>query len=91
MKGTIKVFYSSVKIFYSSTTEPTILKLYADGIDYLKNTNIKLELIDVTKNLEIAKKDGVFLTPTLIIQMEGKPEQRYIGLIGGFLNIIKTL
>ncbi len=70
--GDIKVF-----IFYSSKTEPELLTFYADGLAYLRDKNIELEVIDISENSEKAREFDVESTPTVLIEKGEEVLQRY--------------
>ena len=77
-----------VWIFYSSTTEPELLTFYADGLAYLKDHNIGLEVIDISEDSKKAKEFGVTTTPTVLIEKNGVEKERYeiVSYLNGVLE-----
>ena len=77
-----------VWIFYSSKTEPELLTFYADGLAYLKDQNIELEVIDISENSEKAKEFEVKSTPTVLIEKGGEVKDRYevVSYLDGILE-----
>ncbi len=77
-----------VWIFYSSRTEPELLTFYADGLAYLKDHEIGMEVIDISEDSEKAKEFGVTSTPTVLIEQEGEVIEEYevISYLNGILE-----
>ncbi len=77
-----------VWIFYSSKTEPELLTFYADGLAYLKDHNIELEVVDISENSEKAKDFEVKSTPTVLIEKGGEVKDRYevVSYLNGILE-----
>ena len=67
----------AVWIFYSSKTEPELLTFYADGLAYLKDHGIRLEVIDISEDSKKAKEFDVKTTPTVLIEKGGEEQERY--------------
>ncbi len=70
--GEIKVW-----IFYSSSTEPELLTFYADGLAYLREQEIEMEVIDIAKEKEKAEKFEIKSTPTVLITENEEVIKRY--------------
>ncbi len=70
----------SVRIFYSSKTEPELLVFYADGISYLKDSDIDVKIIDVAEEPEEARKRDVNSTPFVLVEKNGE-KQEEIGVV----------
>ncbi len=77
-----------VFIFYSSKTEPELLSFYADGLAYLKDQDIELEVVDVSESSEKVKEFNVESTPTVIIANEGEVVERHevVSYLDGVLD-----
>ncbi|MFW6196339.1 MAG: hypothetical protein ACOCZJ_01585 [Thermoplasmatota archaeon] len=77
-----------VWIFYSSKTEPELLTFYADGLAYLKDHDISLEVIDISEDSKKAKKFDVKNTPTVLIEKDGEEKERYeiVSYLNGVLE-----
>lgn len=77
-----------VWIFYSSKTEPELLTFYADGLAYLKEHNIGLEVIDISEDSKKAKEFEVKTTPTVVIEKDGEEKERYeiVSYLNGILE-----
>lgn len=78
-----------VWVFYSSKTEPELLTFYADGLAYLQDNEIDIEVIDLAEDTKEAKKFDIKTTPTVLIEKEGEEEQRYevVSYLNGVLEI----
>jgi len=77
----------TVMVFYSSLTEPAILPFYSEGIEYLKNHDVVVEIVDVAKKPDLAKRNKILLTPLLLIKKDGGQE-RYVGVVEGFKDVL---
>lgn len=77
-----------VWIFYSSKTEPELLTFYADGLAYLKDHDIGLEVIDISDDKTKAKEFNVKTTPTVVIEKGGEEKERYevVSYLNGVLE-----
>ncbi|WGI17724.1 thioredoxin family protein [Methanonatronarchaeum sp. AMET-Sl] len=77
-----------VWIFYSSKTEPELLTFYADGLAYLRDQEIGLEVIDVSENMDKAQEYKVKSTPTVLIEKGDEIKERYevISYLSGILE-----
>lgn len=77
-----------VWIFYSSKTEPELLTFYADGLGYLQEKDIEMEVVDIAENSEKAKELNVKTTPTVLIEKEGEEKERYeiVSYLSGILE-----
>ncbi|MBS3817833.1 MAG: hypothetical protein KGY76_09765 [Candidatus Thermoplasmatota archaeon] len=77
-----------VWIFYSSRTEPELLTFYADGLAYLKDHEIEMEVIDISEDTKKAKEFDVSSTPTVLIEKEGEVIEEYevISYLDGILE-----
>ena len=75
-------------IFYSTKTEPELLTFYADGLAYLKDKRISLEVIDIAKDSTKAKEFEVKSTPTVLIEEDGEIKERYevVSYLNGILE-----
>jgi len=76
-----------VLIFYSSYTDPDLLKNYAEGIAYLHDSGITTKVIDVAKHPELAEKHKIMATPTLRIK-KGKQVHTYLGIVEGLKRLL---
>lgn len=78
----------SVLVFYSSKTEPELLTFYADGLAYLKDQDIELEVIDVSEGSERANDFDVVSTPTVLLVKDGEVVERYevVSYLDGILE-----
>lgn len=70
----------SVRVFYSSKTEPELLVFYADGISYLKDSDIDVKIIDIAEKPEEARKREVNSTPFVLVEENGE-KQEEIGVV----------
>lgn len=79
---------TSVWIFYSSKTEPELLTFYADGLAYLKDHDIEMEVVDVSKDSSKAKDFEVKSTPTVLLEEDGEVKERYevVSYLDGILE-----
>ncbi len=77
-----------VFIFYSSKTEPRLLKMYRDSIDYLEESNIDLEVIDVESDKKTAHEHEVVATPVVIVERETETH-RYLGVVDGLQSVLE--
>ncbi len=79
---------TKVWIFYSSKTEPELLTFYADGLAYLKDHDIEMEVTDISEDSTKAKEFGVTITPTVLIEQEGEVIEEYkvISYLDGILE-----
>lgn len=79
---------TAVQIFYSTKTEPELLTFYADGLAYLRDQDIEMEIIDVTEEKKKAKKFEIKTTPTVIISRDGEELERYevVSYLNGILE-----
>ncbi len=77
-----------VWIFYSSKTEPELLTFYADGLAYLKDNDIEMDVIDISEDAKKAKEFGVSSTPTVLIEEEGEVKEQYevVSYLNGILE-----
>ncbi len=77
-----------VWIFYSSKTEPELLTFYADGLAYLKDHDIEMDVIDISEDAKKAKELGVSSTPTVLIEEEGEVKEQYevVSYLNGILE-----
>lgn len=77
-----------VWIFYSSKTEPELLVFYADGLAYLKDNDIKVEVVDIAEDPDTAKDYDVTSTPTVIIEKEGEIHEEFgvVSYLNGILE-----
>ncbi|MFW6305478.1 MAG: hypothetical protein ACOC1V_06850 [Candidatus Saliniplasma sp.] len=73
----------TVRIFYSSTTEPELLVFYSDGISYLQDSEVDVQIIDITKEPEKAREFDVPTTPYVSVEKGGEIHQEY-GVAGYF-------
>ena len=78
----------NVTIFYSSKIEQDLEKFYKKDIEYLRKKKIKTNIIDVTKDPELAEENNVIATPLVIIKTNGV-EKRYVGLAGCIEELVK--
>lgn len=69
-----------VKIFYSSKTEPELLVFYADGISYLKDSDVDIRIVDTAEEPEEARKNEVSSTPVVMVEKNGE-KQEEIGVV----------
>jgi len=72
-----------VRIFYSSTTEPELLVFYSDGISYLKDSDVDVEIIDTSEEPEKAKKFDITTTPTVLVEKDGDIHKEF-GIVSYF-------
>ncbi len=77
-----------VLVFYSSKTEPELLTFYADGLAYLKDQEIELDVIDISENAERAKDFDVVSTPTVLLVKDEEIVERYevVSYLNGILE-----
>lgn len=78
----------TVWIFYSSRTEPELLTFYADGLAYLRDQDIGLEVVDISENHEKAEEFEVKTTPTVVVEKGGELKKRYevVSYLNGILE-----
>ncbi len=76
-------------IFYSSQTEPDLIKFYSEGISYLQESKIKTHVIDINEKPKAASKYKVIATPVLIIKKGGEVK-KYLGVVDGLKNILAS-
>jgi len=72
-----------VRIFYSSTTEPELLVFYSDGISYLKDSNVDVQIIDISEEPDKAREFDVTTTPTVSVEKNGEIHKEF-GVAGYF-------
>ncbi len=72
-----------VRIFYSSKTEPELLVFYSDGISYLQDSDVDVEVIDTSKYPEKAKKFEITTTPTVLVEKDGETHKEF-GVVSYF-------
>ena len=72
-----------VRIFYSSTTEPELLVFYSDGISYLQDSDVDVQIIDISEEPEKAKEFDVTTTPTVSVEKGGEVHKEF-GVAGYF-------
>lgn len=72
-----------VRIFYSSTTEPELLVFYSDGISYLKDSDVDVEIIDTSEEPEKAKEFDITTTPTVLVEKDGDIHKEF-GIVSYF-------
>ncbi|MFP4052017.1 MAG: hypothetical protein ACLFVB_09805 [Thermoplasmata archaeon] len=72
-----------VRIFYSSTTETERLVFYSDGISYLKDADVDVQIIDISEEPEKAREFDVTTTPYVSVEKGGEIHQEY-GVAGYF-------
>ncbi len=77
-----------VFVFYSSKTEPELLTFYADGLAYLRDKDIDLEVIDISENSQKAEEFEVKSTPTVLIEKSGEviKEYKVVSYLSGVLE-----
>jgi predicted hydrocarbon binding protein len=76
-----------VWIFYSSETEPELPVVYAQGIQYLHESDIKTHVLDVHKHPELAEKHKIMATPVIIIE-KGKEAHKILGVANGLRKLL---
>ena len=72
-----------VRIFYSSTTEPELLIFYSDGISYLQDSDVDVQIIDISKEPEKAREYDVTTTPTVSVEINGEIHKEF-GVVSYF-------
>jgi predicted hydrocarbon binding protein len=78
-----------VWIFYSSETEPELPVVYAQGIQYLHESNIKTHVLDVYRHPELAEKHKIMATPVIIIK-KGKDIHKFVGVADGLRKLLSA-
>ncbi len=75
-------------MFYSSKTEPELLTFYANGLAYLKEQEIDLEVVDTSEDKDKAKKYEIKTTPSVIIEKGEEIKKRYevVSYLNGILE-----
>ena len=72
-----------VRIFYSSTTEPELMVFYSDGISYLQDSEVNVEIIDISEEPEKARDFDITTTPTVLVEKDGKIHKEF-GVVSYF-------
>lgn len=78
-----------IYIFYSSETEPDIIRYYGDVLSYLHTIKEKVTIVDVFEKPEIAKKNNIFITPTVLFK-KGKKIKEYVGILDGLKDTLSS-
>jgi predicted hydrocarbon binding protein len=68
-----------VWIFYSSETGPDIPDAYAQGIEYLHDSNVKTNIVDVRKHPELEEMHKILATHVMLIK-KGKESHKFVGV-----------
>jgi predicted hydrocarbon binding protein len=76
-----------VWIFYSSETEPELPVVYAAGITYLHESDIKTHVIDVHQHPDVAEKFKILATPAIITK-RGRTIHRFLGIVDGLHKLL---
>ena len=66
-----------VRIFYSSTTEPELMVFYSDGISYLQNSDVDVQIIDISEEPDKAREFDVITTPTVSVEKDGEIHKEF--------------
>lgn len=77
-----------VLIFYSSETEPKILDFYGTAVSYLKQLKADVYIVDVARHPEVAQKNNITATPTLLVK-KGSEITEYFGIVDGMKEILR--
>lgn len=77
-----------VWIFYSSRTEPELLDFYSEGIEYLKQSDIDAEIVDITEDKDTAQEHGITATPVLLVK-HGDETNKHFGVVSGLHQILQ--
>lgn len=72
-----------VRIFYSSTTEPELMVFYSDGISYLQDSDVDVQIIDISEEPEKAREYDITTTPTVLVEKNGEIHKEF-GVAGYF-------
>ena len=72
-----------VRIFYSRTTEPELLVFYSDGISYLQDADVEVQIIDISEEPDKAREFDVTTTPTVSVEKGGEIYKEF-GVAGYF-------
>jgi len=72
-----------VRIFYSSTTEPELMVFYSDGISYMKDSDVDVEIIDISEEPEKAREFDITTTPTVSVEKDGEIHEEF-GVVSYF-------
>lgn len=76
-----------VFIFYSEHKQPEILDFYAEGIAYLKESEIDTDIVDIDEDKKKAREHDVITTPTIIVETNNETYS-YLGLVDGMMHIL---
>lgn len=76
-----------VFIFYSEHKQPEILDFYAEGIAYLKESEIDTDIVDIDEDKETAREHDVITTPTIIVKTNNETYS-YLGLVDGMMHVL---
>ncbi len=81
-----------VRIFYSSTTDPELMVFYSDGISYLKDSDVELDIIDIAEEPEKAREFDITTTPTVLVEKDGEIHKEFgvVSYFSGDLGIDKV-
>lgn len=77
----------TVRIFYSSSAQPSFPDQIAAGLRFCREHDITVELIDITEQPERAREADIVTTPTVIIAADGEIK-RYPGFIQGLQDVV---
>lgn len=75
-------------IFYSSSTEPNLLKHYSEGIAYLQEIGIETKIVDIHEEPMLVEEYNIKATPTIVIK-KNDSIKRYVGVIDGLREFLK--
>jgi predicted hydrocarbon binding protein len=91
ISGKLKALKPSAKqevwVFYSSEVE--FPDAYALGIDYLHDSDIKTNIVDVRKHPELAEKHKILATPAILVK-KGNEFHKFLGVKDGLTNLLSA-
>ncbi|MDY6777053.1 MAG: hypothetical protein SVU32_00180 [Candidatus Nanohaloarchaea archaeon] len=76
-----------VLIFYSSDEQPEILDFYEEALEYLDETGIENEVIDIAESAERARQHDILTTPAVVVE-SGDEVEKYTGIMEGLKDLL---